>query len=522
MNIVDFIARLKDQGINIRVEDNNLKITAGKGKLSPGLVQEIKENKSEILDFLKELSQNQEEFEVIEPAEKREYYPLSSTQKRMYIISRDEKSTTYNIPTALEITGNLEHSQVEDIFFQLIQRHESFRTSFHSIGGEPVQRIHESSAVDFKIEEYQIGSGTIHNIIKNFIAPFELSQVPLVRFGILTVGENKKILMIDMHHIISDGTSVGIINREFMKLYTGAGLPPVAVQYKDYAVWQNTEKEKKRLRAMENYWLEQFASGIPSCELPMDYQRPGKRDYSGDNLVFEIDKEQTAKINKLAYTHECTLFMVLLAIFNILISKLNNQEEIIVGTPVAGRSHAAIHGTVGMFVNTLVMKNLTPGETTFEEYLERVKKQVITAFENQDYPFEYLVEKLATKHGHSSIFRGNRNPIFDVMFILQNVDNSSLVIPGLQVSPLPLALGIAKFDLNFSCIEKNKILVLDLEYSTELFVVETIKRFASYYLEIISAVTADPGILLQNITISFQLSSSESSLAEEAEGDFGF
>ncbi len=434
------------------------------------------------------------EYTAIEPAQREESYLLSSAQKRLFILQQmDIDNTGYNMPAVVLLEGALDKESFAGTFNRLIARHESLRTSFHMETETPVQKIHDPDEVEFRIEYYDLGNrvGETGNlrpaaeIIQRFIRPFDLSQAPLLRVGLIELEKGKNILMLDMHHIISDGTSLGILTRDFMSLYAGEELSPLRIQYKDYAQWQNSEKEREALVKQEEYWLGQFAGGIPVLDIPVDYPRPLIQSFAGRTLSFEIAPEETAALNKIALDQGGTLYMVLLAVYNILLAKLSGQEDISVGTPTAGRRHADLEGIIGMFINTLNIRLYPTGQKTFSTYLQELKARTLEAFENQEYQFEELVEKV------EAIRDVSRNPLFDVMFAFQNMDITEVAIPGLKLSPYPYENRTAKFDLTLQAFEIGGHLLCTLTYCTSLFKEETIERFISYFKKIISLIIED-------------------------------
>ncbi|MCP5109194.1 MAG: amino acid adenylation domain-containing protein, partial [bacterium] len=423
----------------------------------------------------------------LRPVEKRAYYPLSSAQKRLYLLQiMEENNTVYNMPQVLPLDPAIDIEKLEETFKVLIRRHESLRTSFHMIEDVPVQKIHDS--VEFRITAIPTPY------------PFNLSQAPLLRVGVINPAEGTRLLVMDMHHIITDGVSQDILTREFIALYQGEHLPPLKLQYKDYAVWQNSEIEQEALEQQEAWWREMFSAEVPVPSLPTDYPRPAVQSFEGAYTDFLIDKEVTVKLKALALEEGITLFMLLLSIFNVLLSKLSGMEDIIVGTPVAGRRHADLISIIGMFVNTLALRNRPAGGTSFAKFLQEVKKRTLEAFENQDYPFEDLVEKVSVKRD------AGRNPLFDVMFAMDGMDGGEekecqmtqmgIVSPGMESGT-----GTAKFDLVLSAGETGEELACTFEYCTRLFKKQTINRFITYFKKIVSSIVADLDIRLSRLEI---------------------
>jgi amino acid adenylation domain-containing protein len=440
----------------------------------------------------------------IEPAEKKEYYGLASAQQRLFVLDRLVlESTGYNIPFVMALEGRVEKTKLVEAFRTLIHRHESLRTSFPMLADEPVQQVHDR--VEFEIEYNDTGSRRqaggnpggrgLDSLIKDFIRPFDLAQAPLLRVGLLKTAAQTHILMVDLHHIISDGTSINICIREFMSLYQGEALPPLRVQYRDFSLWRQGVKAQGALRQQGVYWFETLSTGIPVLNLPTDFARPAVRDFAGSILTFEMTKEQTAQLKNLALQQGATLYMVLLALFNIFLAKISRQEDLIVGSPVAGRRHPDLEPVMGMFVNTLAMRNYPVGDKNVSEFLTEVKNQTLAAQENQDYPFEDLVDAVAVNRDAS------RNPLFDVMFALQNTALTEIKIPGLTLKPYPYESHQAKFDLSFTGLEKDGRLIFALEYSTQLFKKETGQRFIHYFSVLTDNVLKDPRQNLQRIDI---------------------
>ncbi|MCP4148510.1 MAG: non-ribosomal peptide synthetase, partial [bacterium] len=290
----------------------------------------------------------------------------------------------------------------------------------------------------------------------------------------------------DMHHIISDGVSSTIFTREFHSLYTGQHLPELNVQYKDYAVWQATAEEKKEQQRQKVYWHKQFKEDNPILDLPLDFERPKEQRFEGDRIEFPVTAGETAELKSLALKEGATMYMILLAIYNILLTKISNQEIIIAGTPTAGRRHTGLESVIGMFVNTLPLKNQPAPEKTFLKFLREVKQNTLDAFENQDYPFEELIEAIDVPRDTA------RNPLFDVMFLLHSQEHEEMELPGLKLVPYKLERDRTKFDLTLQVAERKKDLYFNIEYAVGLFKKDTIHRFAGYFKRIVTGIIRDP------------------------------
>ncbi len=405
-------------------------------------------------------------FMAIRPASQQDVYPVSSAQKRMFIVNQFEGSGTgYNMPGIFILKGKLDRNRLEQAFRRLIERHETLRTSFETVNGEPFQRVH--AAVPFEVSYSEVDGGEpshveVEALIRSFIQPFDLKYAPLLRVGLIQLADDHHIFMCDMHHIISDGVSMSILVKEFTELYHGAALPELSVQYKDFAVWQHDSLHSEKLNKQEAYWLDLFEGELPQLELPTDYARPAVQSFEGDHLTLQAEKRILEGIKRIAAETGTTLYMVLLAAYNVLLSKYSGKEDIIVGTPTAGRSHADVEGIIGMFVGTLAMRNKPEGHKTFKQFLAEVRLNAMMAYTHQDYPFESLLEKL-------NIVRDiSRNPLFDTMFMVQNIDVQEAGFEELHVEPYAVENYISKFDLSLEAKEAANGLTVHIEYSTNL------------------------------------------------------
>jgi amino acid adenylation domain-containing protein len=446
---------------------------------------------------------SQEQFMSIQPVEEKEHYALSSSQKRIYVLQQfDAGTTAYNLYSVVELEGLPDREKLKHTFVQLIERHEALRTSFHLSEDIPVQKIHRR--VDFEIECYALEKETQtadccrDKIVQTFMRAFDLSRAPLFRVGLIQIGDRQDlhVLMLDMHHIISDGISNGILMQDFMMLYGGKELAALKTSYKDFSQWQNRLLISSEMKKQEAFWLKEFEGDIPVFNLPTDYPLPLVRSFAGDVVRIQSGAEDTRAINALASGEKTTMFILLLALFYVLLSRLSAQEEVVVGTPTAGRRHADLYSIIGMFVNTLALKGSPKGEHPFIEFLRELKERILEAFENQDYQFETLVEKVV-KDRDSGL-----NPLFDVMFSLRNAAGGlKIEIPGLKLTEQQYDRGTAKFGLTLIAEEVEENLIFSFEYCTDLFRAETVETFASYFKMIISSVLSNPGAKISGISI---------------------
>ncbi|NLD48843.1 MAG: amino acid adenylation domain-containing protein, partial [Clostridiaceae bacterium] len=430
-------------------------------------------------------------------SEKREYYPVSSAQKRLYVLHRmDESSTGYNMSDVVAIEGEIDLERIRQALAKLCERHEALRTSFRVVEGEPVQILEDACNISMEYEKIpEADENGIEERINKFIRPFDLGKAPLMRTTLLKLNERKHIMLFDMHHIICDGASMDIFIDEFTKLYKGEELIPLTVQYKDFAVWQNDFFRSDRIKQQEEYWLSVFKDEIPVLDMPTDFRRPAIQSFDGSSVSFEADGRLLESLNNLALSTGTTLYMVLMAAYNVLLSKYSRQEDIIVGSPVAGRNHAELQNVLGMFVNTLAIRNRPQKDKSFAEFLEEVKSNTLKAFENQDYQFEELVDNLKIRRDIS------RNPLFDTMFAMQNTENIDIEIQNLNFKAYNFETKSTMFDLSLDAEEIDGKLVLSLEYSSRLFKKETMERFIIHFLNILKAVSDKPDIRLKDIEL---------------------
>jgi amino acid adenylation domain-containing protein len=439
----------------------------------------------------------QDRFVSIEPVAEKEYYTLSSAQKRLYTLHQlAPDSTGYNLFTFMTLSMSIDRKKLEETFFKLIARHESLRTSF-VMEKEPMQKIHED--VNFVVESCNAnGKSEVEKIIHGFIRPFDLMQAPLLRVGLVEVDDSNPVLLVDMHHIITDGRSQKILKSEFSSLYNDEELSPLRLQYKDYSEWQQHQVETKAFKQQEEYWSGMFQGDIPVLNMPTDYPRPLTQSFEGSGVGFELSAEETNALREMASKEESTLFMVLLAIYFVFLSKICSQEDIVVGTPVAGRRHADLENIIGMFVNTLALRNFPHKDKKFTDFFHEVKKNTLKAFENQDYPFDDLVDKVAANR------EPGRSPLFDVLFTLETSDSQTTTISPERSQP-----GVSYqfegtttiFDLVLYAFDRGEKLVFFVQYSSKLFEEETIDKLVEYFKGTTSAIIKSPGQKIAEINI---------------------
>ncbi|MBP1080163.1 amino acid adenylation domain-containing protein [Bacillus capparidis] len=448
----------------------------------------------ELSVLIEEMTEKKATYQAIQPVEEKEYYPMSAAQKRMYIVSQLEGAgTNYNITGAVMLSGNVDVQRIEEAFQALVDRHESLRTTFEQADGQIIQRIHQN--VEWSMQHFYANEQNLEHVVADFIQPFDLKEGPLFRAAIVEMSPSRYVLVYDMHHIVSDGLSIAILINEFVSLYQKNSLPEVRIQYKDFAAWQNNKLESGLLHSQEEYWLQTFAGEIPLLDLPTDYRRIDKPISKGGSVTFDLESHRTSQLMQISNETGVTLYSVLLSAFNVLLSKYSGQEDIVVGTPVAGRLHAELEHVVGMFVNTLALRNYPDAKKAFDIFVKEAADQTVQALEHQEYPFEVLVDKLQLQKN------GNRHPLFDVMFAFENVDEAKANLKDFEITPYEYTNRTTKFDLELKVTEQEGNLHFIFEYRTGLFQRDTIERMAEHFVKIIEVIIADITVLIGEIDL---------------------
>ena len=434
--------------------------------------------------------------EKIKPVQKADFYQISSAQKRIYLSSKiaGNNSVVYNIAGGLIFERKPDINKIQNCFDILIKRHEAFRTYFEIVENNIVQKIVEN--VNFNLEILEnVEFSNIEIIFKNFVRPFDLSKAPLLRAKFIEFTNNQCALFVDMHHIISDGTSLQIFAEEFCKLYNDQELEKINITYKDFSEFENNRLQSDEYKDAEKYWLNQFKDEIPVLNMPTNYQRPIIQNYDGERVSTFISSEKFAQIENFSKSLNSTPYTVLLSIYYILLSKYTSENDIVIGSPIVGRDLYETQNIIGMFVNTLALRNKIDSELSFNDFFKTIKDNVLEAFKNQIYPFDELVNKLGIKRDSS------RNPLFNTMFIYQNNGYGNYSIDNIKTTFYTPTTNISKFDLSLEIIPDNGTLKLFFEYATSLFSQEFIENFAKHYLNILDNILKYPDIKISEIDI---------------------
>ncbi len=424
--------------------------------------------------------------------------PASFAQQRLWFLDQLEPGRAlYHIPAAVKLVGSLDISAFERALNDVVCRHEVLRTTLAADGGIPRQVIAASLDVPLTVHDLSgLAAGqrdlqAEKHIREEAVRPFDLARGPLIRAAVLRLSEREQIATITMHHAIADGWSMGILVRELSALYQSrllgqpSSLPELPIQYADFAVWQRSWLAGKVLEAQLEYWTKQLR-GVPELELPSDRPRPPAASQRGLERSTTVPKTTLEAVRALGRNEGATLYMTLLATFQVLLHRYTGQDDFAVGTPIAGRTRPELEGLIGLFVNTLVMRGDLSGDPGFRELLRRIRRTAIEAYSHQDLPFERIVTALHCERV------ANRSPLVQVMFALQNAPGWTLQTPELSFTPLDLSNGTSKFDLTLFATEVPEGLRLAMEYSTDLFDAATVDRMLAHYVVLLEEIIAHP------------------------------
>lgn len=437
------------------------------------------------------------------------YAPLSFAQQRLWFLDQFEPgSTAYNMPLALRLNGQLDHSALERALNWIVERHEPLRTLFVTSAGQPSQYIQPAQALPLRVESLNLRPDEASEVaIRTWVQqqaylPFDLANGPLARRVLLRVDAETHVLVLTIHHIIGDGWSISIIIQELLAAYTAfrlGQLPDVAglpIQYADYAVWQRRRLEQEGVLAQQlEYWQSALQGAPPVLELPLDFPRPAQQTFNGARWRHDIDAHLTSQLMNFCRDSGTTLFMTLLAAYYVLLYRYSGQADIVVGTPIAGRTRPETEGLIGLFVNTLALRTRLTPDMPFRELVKQVRDHALEAFQNQEVPFEKIIEMVAPQRDLA------HSPLFQVMFNLQNTPEPDLSAPGLSVSGLKYENLTSKFDLTLTAAEHAGTIVTLLEYNSDLFHADTIRRMAGHYQTLLVSAVAHPDIPMSQLTM---------------------
>jgi amino acid adenylation domain-containing protein/non-ribosomal peptide synthase protein (TIGR01720 family) len=510
MDIGKLLIQFENSGIKLWVEDERLAYWAPKDALTSELRSLLQKHKTEIIGFLQGVTHKTQD-SIPRVSRESEELQLSFAQQRLWFLNQLEgHSPTYNIPVALRLEGPLDQNALEQSFCDLVQRHETLRTVLPAINGKPVVRILENSfrmaaVADLTALSPNEQEEEVKQLIEaDIMRPFNMETETLFRVSLIRLNEVSHVLLLCMHHIISDGWSLGILVRELSTLYEAfvenkpSPLSSLPIQYVDYAHWQRQWLAGELFEKQLDYWKTQLANTPELLELPTDKPRPPVQSYQGDTLEFFLSPELTTQLNQLSRQTDTTLFMNLLSAFATLLYRYSGQTDIVIGSPIAGRTHNLTELLIGFFVNTLMLRLDLSVNPPFEDILRQAKRVALEAYANQDIPFEHLVMELKPKRSMS------HSPLFQVMFVLQNTEIPVMELSGLTVSYLEMEGKIAQFDLSLVMEEKDQGLKGVLEYNTDLYESATIQRMIGHFKTILEAMVENPTCPISELSMITQ------------------
>ncbi|MBW9102019.1 non-ribosomal peptide synthetase, partial [bacterium M00.F.Ca.ET.228.01.1.1] len=438
------------------------------------------------------------------------YQPTSFAQRRLWFLEQlNPGGAAYNMSTALRLQGRLDEAALQRALDALVERHEVLRTTFALEEGEPVQWIAQQgearlSRMDLTGEPPQRREALLReHAWQQSSKGFDLARGPLLRAELIRLQEQEHVLLLTLHHIVSDGWSLGVMARELSALYGAevsgreAGLGPLAIQYADFAHWQRGRAGGEALERQIGYWKAQLAGAPQSLNLPVDFARPAVATQRGALHGFELKAELARAVSAFSQRHGVTVFMTLLAAFKLVLWRYSGQGDVVVGVPVANRNRTEVEGLLGCFVNTLALRTRVRGEETVLQLLERVKEATLGGYANQEAPFEQVVEAVqgARQLSHT--------PLFQVMFVLQNAPQGALELPGLKVKEERYGHGTSKFDLSLVLEQDEQGHVKGgvIEYSTDLYLEQTVSRLRGHWERAIEALVAQPQQRVETVSL---------------------
>jgi amino acid adenylation domain-containing protein len=505
--LMRLLGALRDQGVVLEANGDILKCSAPPGTLTPVLRAQISENKAAILDFIRssKAASAASQPELV-PVSRAGSLPLSYAQQRLWFFSQlDPQSRVYNIPAALRMTGRLDVVALESSFIELIRRHESLRTSFTQVRGIPQCVIHEKLNWSLNvIDARHLGKPDLSDELMGLVVnltreAFDLTSAPLFRAHLLITGEQSHILVLVLHHIITDGWSMDLMIREIAELYrtSASGIQPsqaaLPLQYVDFAIWQRAWLDSGERDRQLAYWKHQLQGAPAIVTFPPDCHKRSANLFRGKRAKFTISKALLDSLQALSRRRSVTLYMTMLAAFNVLLSRWSGQEDVVVGTPSANRSRRELYPILGFFVNNLVLRTDLSGNPTFDELLNRMRETALRAYEQQDLPFDQLVQAL---HPGRSL---DHFPLFQVMFILQNFASERVTLHGLAIEPIELPVETARYDLTVEVFPRSGELDVFFDYNCDLYDPKTISRLQLQYQTILETVVVDSSTRIRDL-----------------------
>lgn len=511
---IDVLEKARARNVDLSVVDGRLKVRARPGALDDELRQEIALKKDLLIELLSEIqsSGSGHGSDLIKPvARTAAGSPLSFAQQRLWFIDQHEAgSSQYNIPTALTLHGDLNKAVLQQALDALLERHQVLRTTYAEVDEIAVQVVHPAMKVPIKeIDLSRLDESTRAEEVARLVRleanrPFNLREDPMLRASLLELSATEYVLLFTMHHIASDGWSVGVLTREFVALYEAFHqgrqnpLAPLEIQYADFAHWQRETLRDEVIAAQLGYWEKELAAAPTVHRLPLDRPRPAEQSFEGRTFQQHLGPELRVQLNELAREHGATLFMLLESAFALLLARWSHEDDIAIGTPIAGRTHSQLEPLIGFFVNTLVFRHQLDGDQSFIQLLLDAKQKALNAYANQDVPFDMVVDRLQPKRSLS------HSPLFQVLFALQNNEKAFLELPELSIGALAEGQQTIKFDLELAIGESEDGLGLSWTYACSLFDAATIERMSASFEVLLRNIVSAPSTAIYQLGLSTQ------------------
>jgi amino acid adenylation domain-containing protein len=538
-NVIQIIGQLAEAGIEVFLDKEKLKARALKGAMSAQHIALIKGNKPQLITYLLEKSQLDQVFKrpkiIAEERKSNKLLPSYAQQRLWFIDQMDGGSEQYNMPSAMRIKGDFKVEVAQAVFTQIIQRHETLRTVFVNDNDSPMQLIREEFEFFIDFQDISKMSQELQQDIidkklrEDAKKSFDLAADLMLRVAYLNISAEEGIMLLNLHHIATDGWSMGILVKEFVTLYDAyllgkaSPLPALKIQYADYASWQRQWLQGDVLESQLSYWDKQLADIPQVHSLPLDFERPVFQNHNGAVYDFKIEYATLKKLNAVALENQASLFMLIHAAFSILLSRYSNSDDIVIGTPVANRLQKELEPLIGFFVNTLVLRADCTNNPTFIDFLAQIKKINVAAQDNQDIAFEQLVDRLKPSRSTS------HNALFQIMLSMNNTEESDLTLANVQLSPVKKAQINVKFDLlmkaqavmDQSYAEKDRGLYCSFAYNTDILTAQSIQRLANGMQHLFAGIAADASQKIKQLPI---LSKNETAYLindlNQSQGDF--
>ena len=503
MSIVNLLRDLRSRGIELELSDGRLVSRSAKGALSPELAASIRAQREEIIAFLREglVERNLADVPAIVPVPRATYMPVSYSQERLWYLNQvDQNPAVYNLPLSFRVVGPMRVELLQRCLDEIETRHEALRTTVEMVDGQAMQRIHAPrgmrlAQVDLRPGRVSTGAPTLDALLqREAMGAFDLARGPLARATLIRTAEQEHYFLLLMHHVISDGLSTQIILRELVSLYESLGrgepspLEPLPIQFADYAVWQRSWLHGAALERQLQYWKEQLAAPLPVLDVPADFPRPPMRSANGAKVPLKLGKELVATLSRVARDEGATTFMALMALYVIFLHRESQQDDIIVGTPVANRTRRESADIVGFIANTVVLRHGLDGEPSFRDVVRRVRDVCVGAFRHQDMPFQKIVEVLNPPRDMS------RTPIFQAFFTFHEISSQASHMGELELHPVVAGSNVSRMDLSLFLRELDTEILGSLEYNTDLYHRDTIVRLIGHFTTLAESAAANPEV----------------------------